>query len=446
VKIAVIGSGVSGLGAAHALSDVHDVTIFEADARLGGHANTVSVKCDDSVIDVDTGFIVFNEVNYPNLTAMFAHLGVETVPSDMSFGFSMDGGAFEYACDSLDKIFAQRTNIFKPRFWLGVRETLRFMKRAPVALETGETHGVSLLDWLQAEGFSSDFQNQFILPMAGAIWSTPASQMGAFPATNFIQFFKNHDLFTGLAEAQQWRTVKGGSRQYVSKLAAHLGDRARTSAPVASVRRVGPMMAPLVEVTLQNGNVELFDQVVMACHAPTTRALMMDQDAEERATLAPFRTTKNRVVLHRDVALMPQRRKVWSSWSMLTEASTGDQPVTLSYWMNRLQSLPAAHDLFVTMNAQTPPDPALTIAEFDYEHPYFDKASFAAQSHVDAIQGRGGVWYAGAWLGWGFHEDGLKSGLRVAEALGARPKWAQDLGVPLPQQLPAAHLAIMAAE
>ena len=440
MKIAVIGSGVSGLGAAYALSAVHDVTVFEADNRLGGHANTVTAKFDGQSVDVDTGFIVFNHRNYPNLTALFEHLDVETIPSDMSFGFSMDGGAFEYACDNLDKIFAQRSNVLKPRFWRGVRETLNFMKRAPAALEAGETRGVSLRDWLDAEGFSTDFQEQFILPMAGAIWSTPASEMGAFPAENFMLFFKNHDLFTGLAEAQKWWTVKGGSRNYVAKLAAHLGDRARVSAPVASVTRMGPM----VEVRLQSGEAEMYDQVVMACHAPTTRALLTHMDEEERETLAPFRTTRNHAVLHRDTALMPKRRKVWSSWSMLTAEGAGERPVTLSYWMNRLQSLPTEHNLMVTMNAQTPPDPALTIAEFDYEHPYFDKASFDAQMQVDNIQGRGGVWYAGAWLGWGFHEDGLKSGLRVAEALGARPDWAKDLGTHLSPPLPAA--TIMAAE
>lgn len=442
MKIAVIGSGVSGLGAAYALSGVHDVTLFEAADRPGGHANTVAAPCGDQVIDVDTGFIVFNEVNYPNLTAMFDHLGVETIQSDMSFGFSMDGGAFEYACDSIDKIFAQRANIFKPRFWTGFREVLKFMKRAPAALEADELGDMSLLDWLAAEGFGKPFQEQFILPMAGAIWSTPASEMGAFPAKNFIQFFKNHDLFAGLAEAQKWRTVKGGSRKYVSELARRLGSAVRLSTPVSAVRRIGLM----VEVTLADGGVEMFDQVVMACHAPTTRALLKDCDAEESDVLSSFRTTRNHAILHRDPALMPRRRKVWSSWSMLTEAGGGAKPVTLSYWMNRLQSLPEEHDLFVTMNAQTRPDPALTIAEFNYEHPYFDRASFAAQARVDDIQGRGGVWYAGAWLGWGFHEDGLKSGLRVAEALGARPDWAKDCGAPLTAPAPAPAPEILAAE
>lgn len=440
MKIAVIGSGISGLGAAYALHETHDVTLFEAADRLGGHANTVTADCGDQLIDVDTGFIVFNETNYPNLTALFEHLDVETIQSDMSFGFSMDGGAFEYACDNLDKIFAQRMNIFKPRFWTGFREVLKFMKRAPAALEAGELSGVSLLDWLDGEGFGKPFQDQFILPMAGAIWSTPASEMGAFPAENFIQFFKNHDLFTGLAEAQKWRTVKGGSRKYVSELAKRLGPAARLSSPVASVRRLGQ----LVEVKLETGEVAVFDQVIMACHAPTTRRLLKDQDAQERATLAPFRTTQNRAILHRDATLMPKRRKVWSSWSMLTEADGADKPVTLSYWMNRLQSLPKEHDLFVTLNATNEPDPALTIASFDYEHPYFDKASFEAQKKVDDIQGRGGIWYAGAWLGWGFHEDGLKSGLRVADALGARPGWARAFGPRL--TMPAPPTTIMAAE
>lgn len=427
MKIAIIGSGVSGLGAAYALSDRHDIRLFEAAYRLGGHANTVEVDTPEGRIAVDTGFIVFNEVNYPNLCGLFDHLGTPSKTSDMSFGFSLDGGRFEYACDNFDKIFAQRGNILRPAFWSGLREVLRFVKRAPEAYDRGEVQGVSLLDWLDREGFSDRFRRQFILPMAGAIWSTPSDEMGAFPAENFIRFFKNHDLFTGLSEARKWRTVDGGSKLYVDEIARRLAGRVETGRPVLAVRRTGDG----VEVVFQDGRRESFDQVVMAVHGPDAHRMLVNPDAEESRLLSAFRTTRNRAVLHSDPALMPRRRKVWSSWSMLCDSEGGDRPVTLSYWMNRLQSLPTSRDLFVTLNADADPAPEHFIAEFDYAHPYFDAATFEAQAGMDAIQGRGGVWYAGAWLGWGFHEDGLRSALRVAEALRARPTWARDTGAPL---------------
>ena len=262
--------------------------------------------------------------------------------------------------------------------------------------------------------------------MGGAIWSTPTERMLEFPAANFISFFANHDLFTGLAAAMQWRTVDGGSQEYVRRITDILSNRAHCGVGVASSRRVGGK----VELSFEDGSTGLFDQVVFACHGPQTYAITADLDAEERSLLSAFRTTSNRAVLHRDPALMPKRRKVWSSWSMMFEgeADSRGRPVSLSYWMNRLQSLPTKDDVFVTLNAHQEPDPALKIAEYDYAHPCYDEAAFAAQARMDDIQGRGGYWYAGAWLGWGFHEDAAKTGLRVAEALDARPDWARDLG------------------
>ena len=432
MKIAVIGSGVAGLGAAYALSSHYDVALYERGDRFGGHANTEVIEIEGEEIAVDTGFIVYNEVNYPNLTALFHHLGTPTKPSDMSFGFSMKGGQFEYACDNLDKIFAQRLNALKPSFWGAFRDVMRFIRIAPKQLAADEIGDISLGDWLSREGFGELFREGFLLPMGGAIWSTPTDKMTEFPAKNLLSFFDNHDLYTGLAAAIQWRTVDGGSRAYVGQIIRHLGRRAQANKAVTSVNRLGGK----VEINFADGGRDVADHVIFACHAPEARALLTGQDPEEEEVLGAFRTTQNTAILHRDPSLMPKRRKVWSSWSMITDDikktnRLADEPVSLTYWMNRLQTLPTKHDIFVTLNAQRRPDPALTIAEYSYAHPGYDSMTFAAQAQLDDIQGRGGVWYAGAWTGWGFHEDGLKSGLRVAEALGARPDWAQDLGDPL---------------
>ncbi|QIE55970.1 NAD(P)-binding protein [Pikeienuella piscinae] len=433
MKIAVVGSGAAGLGAALALSDRHEVLLFEKSGRFGGHANTVVAEVGDERVAVDTGFIVYNDANYPNLSAMFEHLGTPTGPSDMSFGFSLDAGRFEYACDNLDKIFAQRLNAFNPRFINGFRDVMRFVKLAPTDLASGALSGLTLGEWLTRRRFGAWFRERFILPMGGAIWSTPAARMLEFPAANFVSFFANHDLFTGLAAAMQWRTVTGGAKTYVDAIIDHLSNRAHRGVGVSAARRVDGK----VELSFEDGSEGLFDHVVFAAHAPQSFAIATDLDPRERALLGAFRTTANRAVLHRDESLMPRRRKVWSSWSMLFEGETlgvAGQPVTLTYWMNRLQNLPTDRDFFVTLNGQREPDPALTIAAFDYQHPAYDEAAFAAQARMDEIQGQGGYWYAGAWLGWGFHEDALRTGLRVAEALDARPPWARDLGPSLTRE------------
>lgn len=432
MKIAIIGSGVAGLGAAYALSQKYDVALYERDSRFGGHANTEVINVGGEEIAVDTGFIVYNEVNYPNLTALFAHLGTPTKPSDMSFGFSMKGGQFEYACDNLNKIFAQRLNILKPSFWGAFRDVMRFIKIAPQQLTNDEIGDISLGGWLKREGFGELFREGFILPMGGAIWSTPTDKMTAFPARNLLTFFDNHDLYTGLAAAIQWRTVDGGSHAYVGQIIEHLGPKAQANKAVTSVNRLGGK----VEISFADGTRDIADHVVFACHAPDACTMLDAKDPEEAEVLGAFHTTQNTAILHRDPSLMPKRKSVWSSWSMITDdihktKGLADEPVSLTYWMNRLQTLPTKHDVFVTLNAQRRPDPALTIAEYSYAHPGYDSMTFAAQARLDDIQGRGGVWYAGAWTGWGFHEDGLKSGLRVAEALGARPDWAADLGEPL---------------
>lgn len=429
MKVAVIGSGAAGLGAALALSETADVFLFEKDARLGGHANTVDVDYDGARIAVDTGFIVYNYRNYPNLSALFDHLGVHTKWSDMSFGFSLGDGALEYACDNVDKVFAQRRNLLNPGFLRGFADVLRFCKVAPADLAGGAIGGATLGQWLDRRGFSRWFRERFILPMGGAIWSTPTDRMLAFPAESFLSFFANHDLYTGLGDAMKWRTVDGGSREYVSRIAERLGNRAHTGVGAAEVRREGGQ----VRVRFDDGSEGLFDHAILCAHAPQNRALLADADAEEAQILDAFKVSANRAVLHRDPRLMPKRRKVWSSWTLMSQGD-GDvgRPVAVSYWMNRLQSLDASRDLFVTLNPHIEPDPDKVFAEFAYAHPFYDTAAFEAQDRMAAVQGRGGVWHAGAWLGYGFHEDALKAGLRCAAALGGRPAWAVDVEGPRP--------------
>ncbi|MEM8741667.1 MAG: FAD-dependent oxidoreductase [Pseudomonadota bacterium] len=428
MRVAVIGAGISGIGAALALKDRCDVTLIEKDGRFGGHANTVTVSHGGTDIAVDTGFIVFNTQNYPNLMSLFEHLDVPSHWSDMSFGFSLMGGRMEYACDSLDKLFAQRRNAMSPRYMLFLRDILRFNREAPGQLDAGILDGVSLGDWVVANGYGTWFRDRFLLPMGGAIWSTPIDEMMAFPARSFVSFFRNHDLMTGLGAAQRWRTVTGGSREYVSRAIRALGPRAQAGRTAVAVTRTGGRPT----LRFSDGQEAVYDHVVLAAHAPQSLALMTDADPQERAILGAFRTAPNRAVLHADPALMPRRRKVWSSWNFLSDGAKADaqRPAPVTYWMNRLQGIDPRHPLFVSLNPDRDPDPARVFGTFAYDHPLYDAAAFAAQDALDDIQGRGGLWYAGAWTGFGFHEDGLRSGLRVAAALGASPVWARDTGGP----------------
>ncbi|MEO1313701.1 MAG: FAD-dependent oxidoreductase [Pseudomonadota bacterium] len=438
MRVAVIGGGIAGMGAAMALADVHDVQLFEQASQLGGHANTVDVTYNGQVVPVDTGFIVYNYRNYPNLTGLFEHLGVPTKWSDMSFGLSVENGRMEYACDNLDQIFAQRSNLLRPRFLRGIREILRFNRTAPALLDSGALDGLSLGDWIKAEGYSDWFRDCFVLAMGGAIWSTPTAQMLQFPAASFVAFFRNHDLMNGMAPMQRWRTVEGGSRSYVARIAKALGGRVKTGAAAVAISRVGGQP----KVRFSDGSEAVFDQVILACHGPQARGLVRDMDQQEREILSIFRTSPNTAVLHSDPTLMPKRRKVWSSWNFLSDGSPAQdmRPAPVTYWMHRLQGTPLDVPLFVSLNPTQTIDPELTHGTYAYDHPVLDAAAFQAQQDIDAIQGRGGIWYAGAWLGYGFHEDGLRSGLRVAGALGAQPVWAKDM----PE--PAAHYLTEAAE
>ncbi|HSI41276.1 MAG TPA: FAD-dependent oxidoreductase [Xanthobacteraceae bacterium] len=422
LDIAVIGSGISGMAAAWLLSQRHRVTVYEREVRPGGHSHTVSVDVGGTRTAVDTGFIVYNEATYPNLTALFEHLGVATQPSDMSFSVSLDGGALEYAGTDLRGLFAQRSNLFNPRFWSMLRDLLRFYREAPA--HAGKLGLASLGDYLAREGYGRAFRDDHLLPMAAAIWSAPAQALLDYPAEAFIRFCDNHGLLK-LVGRPVWRTVSGGSRLYVDRLTALYADRIRLGRPALAIART----ADGVRVRDAAGGNERFDHVVVATHADEALGLLDDADARERALLGAFRYTRNLAVLHTDASLMPKRRGVWASWNYLgRRESASDSPaLCVSYWMNRLQGLTTPVPLFVTLNPVRPPDPKTVLNIDSYEHPIFGGPALTAQRRLWSLQGVRNTWFCGAYFGAGFHEDGLQSGLAVAEALGGvRRPWTVE--------------------
>ena len=434
MKIAVIGSGITGLGAAYALSDMYDVKLFEKNKKFGGHSNTVNIKIGKKDIPVDTGFIVYNNENYPNLTSLFQHLEVPTKWSDMSFGFSSGKGNLEYSGSSLDTLFAQRKNLLNFNFVNGLREILRFNREAPIAMDSGELMGLSLGEFLSSNKYRKWFIENFILPMGGAIWSTPQAEILNFPASNFIAFFRNHGLLAGLSRAQLWRTVDGGSKVYVNKIIQKLGSSAVVNRSVISVSRSNGA----VDLTFSDGAVENFDQAIICSHAPDAMKMLTNKTPQESNLLKKFKVSQNRTILHSDESLMPKRIKAWSSWNFLSSGVEKDfnGASSVTYWMNRLQGIDIKNPVFVSLNPLNEPKPSSVYSELNYAHPIFNADSFEAQRKIDKIQGEGGVWYAGAWLGYGFHEDGLTAGLRVASALGATPIWAKNIPVGLNKTFP----------
>ncbi len=409
------------MSAAWLLSQRHRVTVYEREGRLGGHSHTVDAPGPDGPIPVDTGFIVYNEANYPNLTAMFEHLGVATRGSDMSFGVSVDDGRLEYSSNSAAALFAQKRNLLSPRFWSMLADLVRFYREAPNDCCALDQRLTSLGDYLCEQGYGRAFQEDHLLPQAAAIWSTSAVRIREFPAAAFIRFCQNHGLLS-LKARPQWRTVVGGSRAYVEKLTAAYAHRIRIGLGAEAVRREGNG----VEVRDGRGEVRRFDHVVVATHADEALRLLEDPSVLEASLLGAFRYTPNRAVLHGDDRLMPRRRSCWSSWNYIGrsggEAEGGDLCVT--YWMNRLQGLPASRQLFVTLNPAVEPATGSVVRDETYEHPLFDAAAVRAQRRLWSLQGMRNTWFCGSYFGSGFHEDGLQSGLAVAEALGGvRRPW-----------------------
>jgi predicted NAD/FAD-binding protein len=413
-KIAIIGSGISGLGAAYLLQQRYAVTLYEKEPRLGGHARTVDVRYGDETIAVDTGFIVFNYRNYPHLTAMFKHLDVPVKPSDMSLGLSVEGGKFEWGCQGLNAIFGQRSNLFSPRFWWMLRDILRFNKAAPAY----KSSDITLGQLLQQLGMGSDFCHRFLLPTAGAIWSSSPEQILAFPAASFITFFEQHGLLT-VNDQPKWWTVDGGSRQYVQRIQQQLTGQVRLSSPVQSVVRE----AGKVNITA-NGITDSYDHVIFATHSDQALRLLNDATEAEQRILSHIPYQNNYAYLHRDPALMPKRKAVWASWNYLCDHAVDENArITVTYWMNRLQSIPSEKRLFVTLNPARPPRADLIDDEVIFEHPVYNQAMREAQLALPTVQGQQNTWFCGAYTRYGFHEDGLHSAVNVAEQLGVKVPW-----------------------
>ncbi len=406
------------MSAAWLLSQNHQVTVFEKDDRIGGHSNTVDVEG----TGIDTGFIVYNEKNYPNLIALFDHLGVETQETDMSFGVSVDKGSFEYAGSDLMGLIAQKRNILRPRFWQMVKDILRFYKEAPRFLTEGASPDLTLGEFLKAGNYSDSFQQDHLLPMGAAIWSTPVKTMLDYPLEAFVRFCENHGLLQ-VSDRPKWRTVVGGSRHYVEKLTSAFQDSISINRAASKIWKTPEGVC----VEDRNGVTETFDHLVLACHADQALKLLADADAAEQKLLSAFSYQPNVAILHTDDTHMPRNRKAWSSWNYLREGASADVEVCVTYWMNKLQHIPGETDYFVTLNPITIPDERKIIRSFLYHHPLFDRDAIAAQRMLWNIQGKRNIWFCGSYFGHGFHEDGLQSGLCVAEALGGvRRPWSVE--------------------
>lgn len=418
--IAVVGAGAAGLSAAWLLSRRYRVTLFEADPRLGGHANTVDVTDGAGTVPVDTGFIVYNEPTYPNLTALFRHLEVPTDASDMSFAVSLDAGRLEYAgADNLAALFAQRRNLVRPRFLRMLGDIARFYREAAAA--DPAAHAQSTLgEYLERGGYGAALRDDHVLPMAAAIWSSSVDTILEFPAATFLRFFQNHGLLR-VTNRPRWRTVRGGSREYVRRIEAQLAPGSvRSGAPVVAVTR----LEGGVEMTLAGGERHLADGIVFATHAPQALHTLLDASADERSVLGAFRTQPNEAILHRDPAQMPRRRAAWASWNYAGQTGRpGGAAASVTYWMNRLQNIARPDNLFVTLNPLTPVREDLVLRRFSYQHPIFDRAALDAQERLGTIQGMRRTWFCGAWQRYGFHEDALLSALSVAAQLGVQAPW-----------------------
>ena len=416
-NIAVVGTGISGMSAAWLASFDHDVTVFEKDGRIGGHTNTVVAQTPRGPIAVDTGFIVYNPPAYPNLVRLFDHLGVATRESDMSFAVSLGGGALEYAGTNLATLFAQSSNVARPRFWRMLADLVRFYRTAPKHADDPATEQMTLGAYLATHGYSRAFEDDHLLPMAGAIWSTAAGDMRDHSASAFIRFFVNHALFN-LGDRPLWRTVTNGSKTYADALTQRYRDRIHCA---RGARRIGQDETGRPVVEDVNGQRQTFDRVIVATHADQALALIDQPTPEQRDLLGRFAYAGNKAVLHCDPGLMPHRRKVWSSWNVVSQhRAAGNQSISLTYWMNRLQGLDAQAPLFVSLNPEHSPDAAKTYAEFDYEHPVFTAETHAARQRLWTLQGQNGLYFCGSYFGDGFHEDGLQSGLWAAELAAGR--------------------------
>ncbi len=408
------------MSAAWLLSKTHDVTVYEKNDRLGGHSNTVTVETSLGATPVDTGFIVFNDATYPNLIALFEHLGVATEVSDMSFGVSLRGGKTEYSSVDTSAFLCGGRNLISPRFWSMTWDLLRFYRSAPLDLLRTRDQLISLGEYLNQRGYGEAFQRDHLLPQAAAIWSASMSDIHLYPAFAFVRFFENHGLLK-LSGRPKWRTVEGGSQAYVRKLTADYAERARLNAGAVSVRRDGAG----VWVRDAHGRTDRYDDVIIAAHGDEALTMLEDPSTEERELLGAFKYAKNRAVLHTDPSFMPRREPLWASWNYVGDDPDGGCVVT--YWMNKLQNIQSREQIFLTLNPRVEPRPETVLYQTDYDHPLFDAAAMRAQERLWSLQGVQNTWFCGAHFGSGFHEDGLQAGLAVAEQLGSvRRPWTVE--------------------
>lgn len=412
MRIAVIGSGIAGLASAWLLSRQHEVTLFEAGSYLGGHTHTHDVELLGQSYRIDSGFIVHNRAHYPLLTRMFGQLGVASQPTTMSFSVRSEASGLEYNANTLDTLFCQRRNLLSPRFLGMVRDLVRFYREAP-ALLLQPDDSITLGDYLTMHHYGAAFRDEHLIPMASALWSSPATQILAFPARYLVQFMANHQMLQ-MSDRPQWGVVRGGSSRYVQALREGWSVRERLNCAVHSVRRE----TQAVEVTSAAG-VECFDRIVLACHSDQALALLSDADARERDILGAMPYQENDTVLHTDASVLPRQRKAWAAWNAWLPRDP-DEACTVSYCMNLLQGIASPEPFVVTLNRTAAIDPAKVLARMRYHHPVYTTGSVAAQQRKAEIQGQRNTFFAGAYWGWGFHEDGMRSAVEVANALGVR--------------------------
>lgn len=414
MKIGIIGGGISGLGAAYLLSPDHEVTLYEKNAYIGGHSRTIEVPQGKGSVPVDTGFIVFNDWNYPNLMGLFKTIGVPYQKSNMSFGVSIRNGWLEYSSNNL---FAQPVNLLRPPHWKMIADILRFNKEAQSYIQKDPS--ITLGDCLRELRMGDWFCRYYILAMGASIWSCPIETIMKFPARTFLLFFKNHGLLN-IRERPQWYTVTGGSREYVKKLTASFSGKVRLWGAATSVKADQGR----VIITDANGAQETYDRVIFACHADEALAMLQNPTPDQAEVIGAFTYQTNEIVVHADTSFMPKRKSCWASWVYLSEKERDDNPrVSLSYWMNNLQDLDRNHPVIVTLNPGRQPAPSLTYDRHEFSHPVFDVGAIKAQERIKAIQGRNNIWFCGAYQRYGFHEDGLLSAVNVARDMGASIPW-----------------------
>jgi uncharacterized protein len=424
-RVAVVGSGIAGLAAARELSGHSHVTLYESEGWFGGHAHTVDVSLDGVTHGVDTGFLVFNERTYPQLIRLFADLGIDTAPSDMSFSVQSPATGWEWCGSDLNGVFAQRRNALSPRFWSMLADIVRFNRMTTALAQRGEDAAMDepIGDFLDRHRFGPAFRDGYFLPMIGCIWSCPTDQMLRFPIGTMVRFCHNHGLIQ-LTNRPQWHTVRGGSKRYVQRIVEEIADK-RLSTPVRAVRRLPPGSGVAGVVVHTDRGEERFDDVVLATHTDQALALLPDASAAERRVLGAIRYQPNRVVLHRDASVLPRRRRAWAAWNYerAADRSREDAAVCLHYLINRLQPLPWSTPVVVSMNPLRAIRDEHILGEWTYAHPVFDRAAVQAQRELPSVQGAAHVWFCGAWARYGFHEDGLMSGTAAAQAL--LEQWAQ---------------------